>query len=276
MNTMDQEQLEHIRWFINTGEQLETADNKIVEVWEFRHENDETVLSEWAKHFRGHYCREEEIDFLREDYGYSRAEYLSKIKLPDKSERLGPSTMAGDFGEILVSDFLQYILSYWVPRTRYGNKTVRNESTKGCDIIGFKIMDESQESLEDTLAIFEAKTQFSGNKSKPRLQDAVNDSSKDQARRGESLNAIKQRLFAENQIEKAKRIGRFQNPEDRPYKEVNGAVAIFNTEIFDQEIIQGTDAGNHPNQSNLKLLVIYGAELMKLVYELYRRTADEA
>ena len=36
---------EHTKWLIDTGERLKTADGKEVEVWEFRHENDEAALS---------------------------------------------------------------------------------------------------------------------------------------------------------------------------------------------------------------------------------------
>ncbi len=43
---------EHIKWLVDTGEQLKTTDGKEVEVWRFRHEKDEAVLSSWAKHFR--------------------------------------------------------------------------------------------------------------------------------------------------------------------------------------------------------------------------------
>ena len=66
---------EHTKWLVDTGERLKTADGKKVEVWEFRHEKDEAVLSAWAKHFRNHYCLDAEIDFLRgkrprPDYGH--------------------------------------------------------------------------------------------------------------------------------------------------------------------------------------------------------------
>ena len=131
---------EHTKWLIDTGERLKTADGKEVEVWEFRHEKDEAVLSAWAKHFRNHYCFDSEIDYWRRGYKCSRGEYLNTIKFPDPKDAPGPSIRAGDFGEVLVADFLEYLLGYWVPRTRYGDKTIRNESTKGSDIIGFHIV----------------------------------------------------------------------------------------------------------------------------------------
>ena len=55
----------HLKWLIDTGERLKTADGMVIEVWELRHEKDENILSAWAKHFRSHYCSEANIDFLR-------------------------------------------------------------------------------------------------------------------------------------------------------------------------------------------------------------------
>jgi hypothetical protein len=266
---------EHINWLIDTGERLTTVDGKTVEVWEFCHEEDDDVLSAWAKHFRNHYCLDDEIDFYRQGYSYSRSEYLNNIKFPDRSNGWGPRVRAGDFGEILVADYLQYVLQFWVPRTRYGDKATRNESTKGCDIIGFKVIGE-EDSPEDTLAIFESKVQFSGTQPTPRLQDAVNGSAKDEVKKGEALNAIKQRLSDKGFRKDAKRVDRFQNSADRPHNEISGAVALFETSVFDRHDISETTTDAHPNSENLILLVIHGEQFMNLVHNLYRRAADEA
>jgi hypothetical protein len=267
---------EHIKWFVDTGERLKTADGKEVEVWEFRHEKDGAVLSAWAKHFRNHYCFDSEIDYLRSGYRCSRAEYLNSIKFPDPKNAPGPSIRAGDFGEVLVADFLEYLLGYWVPRTRYGDKSIRNESTKGSDIIGFHIVKDGKASSKDRLAIFETKAQFSGKKAKARLKDAVDGSAKDIARKAESLNAIKQRLHDRNELDDAEKIERFQDEVDQPYKEVYGAVALFENLLFDSGLTSSTDASSHPHSGNLTLLVIKGDQMMALVHELYRRAADEA
>jgi len=267
---------EHTKWLIDTGERLNTTDGKEVEVWEFRHEKDEAVLSAWAKHFRNHYCFDSEIDYWRRGYKCSRGEYLNTIKFPDQKDAPGPSIRAGDFGEVLVADFLEYLLGYWVPRTRYGDKTIRNESTKGSDIIGFHIVKDGKASSKDKLAIFEAKAQFSGKKAKARLQDAVDGSAKDIARKAESLNAIKQRLHGRNELDNAEKIERFQNEVDHPYKEVYGAVALFENPLFDGNLTSSTDASSHPHSGDLALVVIKGDQMMALVHELYRRAADEA
>jgi len=267
---------EHIKWLVDTGTSLQTSNGRTVKVLEFRHEKDEAVLSAWAKHFRNHYCLDSEIDYFRNGYNYSRAKFLNDIKFPDPKITPGPSIRAGDFGEVLVADYLEYKLGYWVPRTRYGDKTIRNESTKGCDIIGFHIVQDDKMSLEDELAIFEAKTQFSTKIDHSRLQDAVDGSAKDVVRKAESLNAIKQRLYDKRQLQDAEKIERFQNEVDHPYKSVYGAVALFEDKLFDTNLIASTNAASHPHPRNLVLLVIKGKQMMELVHDLYRRAADEA
>ena len=124
---------DHTKWLVETGERLKTADGKEVEVWELQHQDNDDVLSAWAKHFRNHYCLDTEIDFLRGKR--PRQDYLTNIKFPCKTSKLGPGIRAGDFGEILVSDYLQWLLGYWVPRVRWSSKVVRDESPKGSDVI---------------------------------------------------------------------------------------------------------------------------------------------
>ncbi|HHP5663987.1 SAVED domain-containing protein [Bacillus cereus group sp. RP29] len=266
----------HTKWFVDAGTTVLTSEGKNIEIFEFKYEQNDETLSSWAKHFRQHYCLDSEIDYFRKGYKFTRTEYLNRIKFPDPSRAPGPSIRAGDFSEILVADYLEFILNYWVPRTRYGTKTISNESTKGCDTLAFKIISDGEYSPEDTLAIFETKAQFSGTKANPRLQDAVDDSKKDIARKGESLNAIKQQLFLKRELEESEKIDRFQNPTDYPYKEISGAVAMFSSNLLDLSMITNTSINEHPNKDNLTLLVIHGEDMMPLVHELYRRAAHEA
>jgi hypothetical protein len=266
----------HLKWLVNTGQKLKSADGKDVTVLELNHQQDEEILSAWANHFRNHYCPDEEIDFLRQGTGLSRKEYLNQIKFPDATIAPGPSIRSGDFGEILVADYLQYALKYWVPRTRYGNKTVRNESTKGSDILGFQFVKAGQESPDDILAVFEAKAALTGKTSTNKLQEAVQDSAKDVTRKAESLNALKQRLIDKNQIRAALQVERFQNSEDHPYKEISGAAALFSNACYIPTHASKTIISEHPNKSNLMLVIILGDNMMNLVHELYRRAADEA
>jgi hypothetical protein len=266
----------HIENWLKLSTQIvKTADGKTVDVWEFQPQASEEILSVWAKHFRNHYCLDSEIDILRDGTGLDRMQYLERV-FPDKLTSLGPSIRSGDFAEILVADYLQYCLKFWVPRTRFNNKAVRDESAKGCDVIGFKFAKLESESLEDILAIYESKAQLTGTHATPRLQDAVEDSAKDILRKADSLNAIKRRLLDKGNTVDAKKVARFQNPEDNPYTEISGAAAVFSSNSYSTAVEAQTNAASHPNYSHLNLLIVHGPDLMTLVHDLYLRAMNEA
>jgi hypothetical protein len=273
---------DHLSWLVNTNKTLKTSCGKEVQIWELQHKPDAKILSAWAKHFRNHYCLDTGIDKLR--VPRSRKDYLNDIKFPSNSTNLGPATRAGDFGEILVADYVQWILKFWVPRVRWGAKVSRDESPKGSDVIGFKFFKQGTISTKDILAVFESKTKFSPSRVN-RLQDAVNDSAKDHLRIDESLNYIKQRLLEQGKDDEATLVERFQDPIDSPYQELYGAAALISEDCFDASEIGSVDSNKvpkngkhipHPQQDKLVLLIVKGVDMMNLVHELYRRAADEA
>ena len=279
---------EHTKWLVDTGKRLMTADGKEIEIWNFNHKKDKAVLSTWARHFRNHYCPDTGkagIDSLRGKI--SRADYLTDFKFPCTTTNLGPAIRAGDFGEILVADYLQWLLDCWVPRVRWSSKN-RDESQKGCDVIGFRFHEnDDKNSTKNVLFIFESKAKFSSSKTNC-LQKAINDSAKDHIRIDESLNFIKQKLLYQDDCEQAQRIEKFQSPVDMPYKKTYGAAAIISDEFFNADELTAADCSKiqksekskevfpHPNRDNLVLLVIKGSSMMNLVHELYKRATDEA
>lgn len=263
----------HMPWLQPTNHRITTSTGKRIEVLELNPDADPETLSAWAKHFRNHYCADTMIDDLRDGTNLSRKEYLEQIVFPDRRAAPGPSVRAGDFGEILAADYLEYILHFWVPRGKYEDKAVRNESVKGCDTIGFKFEDDPR---NDTLAVFESKAQFSGNTALPRLQDAVDDSAKDYLRQAESLNALKRRFLKAGDRESSAKIKRFQNRADNEYRELYGAIAHYENEFFDISLLEETNDTTHPHNTKLILIVIKGSAMMELVHAIYKRAADEA
>ncbi len=109
-----------------------------------------------------------------------------------------------------------------------------------------------------------------------RLQDAIDDSVKDRLREGMSLNAIKRRFYDRGEMGDARKVERFQNQADRPFRRISGAAAILDEAVFAKTNLATTDGAAHFNRENLHLLVIRGPSLMKLVHALYERAADEA
>lgn len=267
----------HLSYLTKCASTLSTSDGHSVDVWEITTPTDTTDLSNWAKQFRLNYCLDEDIDILRDGTGLSRSEYLENIIFPDIKNAPGPAIRAGDFTEILISDYVEHILNYWVPRMKYAEKSVRNESVKGVDIVGFFQENFGTTSLKDRLLTFEVKAQLSEGVYKGRLQTAIDDSSKDYLRLAETLNATKQRLHKAGKSEELLIVQRFQNLTDNPYQYRSGAAAVIVDEAFDVTSIQTmTSAMNHPNKPNLELIVIRGKSLMNLVHALYERAANEA
>lgn len=276
----------HLDWLVDTGKKLKTACGADVDVLELRHSNDAGILSAWAEHFRNQYCSDDMIDALKGNM--SRKDYLENIKFPSKTKP-GPSIRSGDFAEILLADYLEWRLKFWVPRLRWSGKSARDESAKGCDIIGFHFAQDNGTSPKDMLAIIESKANLSATK-KNRLQDAVVDSVKDDRRKGESLNALKQRLIEQGKSIEAGLVGRFQDPVDVSYQDLRAAAAVFSTAGYDEKLIQATDTTSieiktgkrgkkiikHPHHGNLRMVVVKGDDLMALVNDLYQRAADEA
>src|SRR5438067_315264 len=129
----------HIAWLKDSDKTLTTTGGQEVRVLEFKHTEDVTILSAWAKHFREHYCLDKVLDEAREGTGLSRKEYLEQLVFPGKDLAPGPSTRVGDFAEILVADYFEYVQEWRVPRTRYRLKAIPNESTKGTDILAFRL-----------------------------------------------------------------------------------------------------------------------------------------
>lgn len=264
-----------------------TAEGKEIIIYELIVDNDDDMLNSWAKHLREHYCSEQDIDILRSGYNLSRKEYLKQIKFPDASGGLGPSVRSGDFTEILMADYVQYVLNYFVPRTRYDRKTNRNSSTMGSDLIGYKCGE--RVSKNDELIIFEVKAAASEtlppspraikkavNESKPspiRLQRAVDDSNKDILRLAESLNAIVQRLIDKQDYEQVIKVQRFQNSTDTPYQTIYAAASVHSNKSYSEELLKTVSTLNH-NDPDLMLIVIYCDKLMQFIHSMYRRASE--
>lgn len=265
----------HINWLEDTGETLETADGQTVEVWEFNYEDDEDAMREWARHYREHYCSDDELPFLVEGTGKTKSQFLNEIKFPDRRAKPGPSTRSGDFAEILVADYIEYVLGYWCPRqVRYEDRMNRNVSTNGCDILGFKFVQKGKINPDDELFLLESKASFRPTKAN-RLQDAIDGSIEDMTREGMSLSAIKQRLRKKS-LEEAAKVQRFQLQSDRPFRRINGAAVVLEDDVYDEMDLESADASLHPNVDNLRLIVIKGISMMDLVHKLYEVAADEA
>lgn len=265
----------HVDWLRDTGQRVRTASGHEVEVWAFDHAGDAALLSAWATHFRQQYIDDAQLPAMIAGTGLSRRDYVRNVLFPDGAVAPGPSTRSGDFAEILVADYVEFVLGYWCPRDRYKGRFNRNDSTKGADIVGFHFAAEGATSPADELFVVEAKAGLraaAGN----RLQDAVTDSLKDALREAMTLNALKQRMLDRNEMDGVARVQRFQNESDLPFTRFNGAAAVLDDDVLARTDLAAIDAAAHGNAGRLRLIVIHGAGMMDLVHALYGRAADEA
>lgn len=264
--------MKYLDWY-EEEQSLFTKNGEKIRVLNLNAENNDEVLNEWAEHFRNNYRTLEDLDFDIEDTGKSREEFLINDVFPDTKVQPGPATRVGDFCELLVADYIEFICNYYVPRTRYCRKINRNMSSPGSDVMGFKINEKSP--YKDEAFVLEVKGTAdpkSGKKGYKRLQDAIDGSEKDILRYSESLNAVKRRLKDSGETDKAKMIGRFQNYADKPYVIKYGASAVLTNSIFIADDMINVTTENH-KVKNLELIVIHNNGLKELIDELYRRAA---
>lgn len=265
----------HVDWLQDTGQRVKTSSDHEVEVWSFNHTDDPALLSAWARHFRGQYVVDCQLPALVAGTGMGHPEYLRDVIFPDGKVPPGPSTRSGDFAEILVADYLEFVLGYWCPRDRYKGRFNRNDSTKGVDVIGFRFVADGGVNSADEMIVVEAKSGLTATTAN-RLQDAVTDSLKDSLREAMTLNALKQRMLDRGEMAGANRVQRFQNEADLPFVRFNGAAAVLDEAVLATTDLAAVDAAAHGNAGRLRLIVIQGVALMALVHALYERAADEA
>ena len=250
-----------------------TDEGKQIEILHLDIQDDLEIFEDWAKQFRRNYCSDDELDEMTSVMSISSKEYLKDYKLPSDSG-IGLSTMSGDFGEILVSDYFQYIEKYMVPRTRYDSKVNKNTSTQGSDVLGYK--QDSSNVSNDEVVVVEVKTSASASsssKAKNKLQEAINHSDKDFERFSTSIVASYLRLKKSNS-DQAKVVERFLNITDKPFNVIYGAVAVYSNQSYDIDVIKAVVSKKHRDFQKLRLLVIHSDELMKFIRELYLKASE--
>ena len=250
-------------------EPIITDEGKQIEVFHLDIQDEPEIFEDWAKQFRRNYCSDEKLQHMTYVMGIESSKYLNENKLPCVS-----STKSGDFGEILVSDYLQYFENYLVPRTRFNSRENKDRPTLGSDALGYRYDPKAPGNAE--VIVIEVKSSASNKtdfKAKNRLQEAINDSNKDFERFSTSIVASYEKLFNSNQDE-ANILSRFLNITDNPYQVTYGAVAIHSNVSFNLDTIKQVITKNHVACDKLKLLVIHSEKLMDFINALYLKASD--
>lgn len=254
-----------------------TKDGNEIHIYKLNSELlDDKILNNWAFGLRNNYIEEHLLTKAISGTRLAKKEYLEKMIFPDPNVPQGAATMSGEFGELLVYDYIDYVLKYYVPRVRYLNKVNPNTPIHGSDVIGYKIKIGNQPSKDDELLVAEVKTRstVSGDKTKACTKivtDAITDSNKDRVRVGESLNAEKLKLLSRNRIEEANIVERFQNKTDNPYKLEFFAVAVMDNELYSDQVVLDVVNSQGGNIKSTNILIIHSKKLKLFLRDLYRR-----
>ena len=248
-----------------------------IQVYKFNTELlNENSLNNWALGLRYNYIEKDLLELAISGTGLTKKEYLEKMIFPNPEVSQGAATMSGEFGELLVYDYINYVLEYYVPRVRYFNKVNPDMPVPGSDVIGYKMENYNKGSKNDKLLVAEVKTRstISGNKTTAiteTITKAIKGASKDRVRVGESLNAEKSKLLTRGRFREAKIVERFQNKTDNPYNLDFFAVAVMDNELYSEQLILDVINNQNENIKFTNILIIHSKELKSILRDLYKR-----
>lgn len=259
---------------------IKNIDNHDIELVEIKVPfTDTSIMEAWAVNFRNKFINDDDLSDMTKSTGVDNPfEYLIHYVYPDKDDQQGKIVRIGDFGEILVADYLMFARNYWIPSllTRYSSKQNKDRSTMGADIFAIKFANDTiSDNPEDELCVCEVKAGFSA-KARYRLKDAVNDINKDNVaaldkRASVSLAATMMALKKRNDIGKdsVEKIQRFQNPIENPFKESYLAAAVIDEVQLREKNLMNVTTNDSPHREQLELITFHGEDLSRLMDMLY-------
>ena len=242
-----------------------------VKCYKIDYKKDDAVLDDWALHIRRNYIEDEDLLSDAEINGMSIEQYLHDYVIPQRDEYLGPTVRSGDITEILVCDLLEFIFSYSVPRYKQKNRSGKNNSEHGTDVIAYKFFNDSKKPSEkDELIATEVKALLSST-SYDSLENAIVESKKDEQRLARTIDHCRKRLRELGHIEQSAEVSRFLLKPDNNYKLTYAAAGISSRQVVDQEIELSTSGEQLQISRNQEIFYIHGKKLMDLAHEIYER-----
>lgn len=240
-------------------------------------EIEEAMLEDWALHLRRHYVRDDELKRYCDDEARDVATVLKEDYIPDR-----PTTRSGDFGEILLSDILQFVEGYEVPRYKQVKRPHRNMSDPGVDVVAFRVSDPIGLNSSDELVTVEVKTRLTHKVNL--LSDAIlaaeQSAQKDHTRIAMTLSMYKKRSSDVGDERTKKEMTRFMMKSENPYKHVLGMAVVIGADDLraqSEEIKKDCESEECDPEMRKKLRfetvdkvsIVYKAGLMDLIRAIY-------
>lgn len=123
------EKPQYIDWIVEeTG--IVIKDDIPLKCYKIDYKDDESILDDWALHIRRNYIEDTELKEDADDNAMTVEQYLHDYVIPQKGEELGATVRSADITEILISDLLEFVHQYSVPRYKLKNrsgKTIHNK-----------------------------------------------------------------------------------------------------------------------------------------------------
>lgn len=264
------ERPKYINWIINEAGVV-LKENTPIECYKIDYTADEELLDDWALHIRRNYI---EDDMLLDDAtinGMTVEQYLKEFIIPQKGEPFGATARSGDIGEIIISDLLEFILEYSVPRYKMKNRSGKNNSQQGTDIIAYKFCRADRTPSEnDELVAAEVKCKLTKTDYSV-LEDAIKHSGKDTHRLARSVDYCRKRLRELGHVAEMQEIVRFLNKTEKNYKVTYVAAGINSCESVDSPIELSVLDNQLGIKSGQKIFFIHGRKLMDLTHNLFER-----
>ena len=262
---------QYLNWIVKENGVV-FEDQQPLNCYRLSYEIDEDILSDWALHIRRHYVSDDELEegaILNE---LTVEEYLRQYIVPQKEEDFGSTARSNDISEILFSDLFEFVLNYEVPRCKQYNRSGKNESEHGTDILAYRFLAGPQKPHKnDELVAIEVKALLSSKEASKVIKDAVSDSKKDEHRFSHTLDYYRKKLRAMGKMSESERIARFQQKTENPYKTLYVGAAISSMASIKKNIIVGVKGSDLELKTDQSVFYVHGAELMSLAHQVFER-----
>ena len=184
---------------------------------------------------------------------------------------LAAACRSGDFTEILVSDLLEFVHNYKVPRCKQQNRANKDRSTQGTDIVGYYYVNpDGKPSTRDELVAAEVKGLLSSG-SYEVLEKAAKDSQEDEFRLATTLNFYRKQLKCIGNHEEAKRIARFQQKSEVQFHIRYLGVGVASISQIEDGLIPNYSSDDLMLSTGHEIFMMNGNKLMALAHDLYAR-----
>lgn len=262
---------QYINWIVKE-DGVVFEDQQPLNCYKLSYEIDDAILDDWALHIRRHYVSDDELEEDVALHKLTAEEYLHQYAIPQAGEPFGPTARSNDISEILFADLFEFILNYEVPRCKQYNRSGKNESEHGTDVIAYRFYAEGKEpNKNDELVAIEVKARLSSTEACATIKDAVVDSRKDEHRFSHTLDYYRKKLRSMGKSAEATDVARFQQKTEYPYKMSYVGAAISSLPTVKKKIIVGVKGTDLELKTDQSVFYVHGTDLMVLTHQVFER-----